>query len=111
MFVFVSSCTGGFEVPFGLSVQCFIVSVWDSEMCGFSVEEGGQMGWRWVVRDGLLGRGIRERTPLGVQGLVGEDASSIANRRPLGLRANGCGSLIMRRCLLLIGNMLRAGSR
>ncbi|MCR4826790.1 MAG: hypothetical protein K5882_07570 [Bacteroidales bacterium] len=30
----------------------------------------------------------RERTPSGVQGLVGEDASSVANRRPLGLRAN-----------------------
>ena len=34
-----------------------------------------------------LARFIRERTPLGVQGLVGEDASSVANRRPLGLRA------------------------
>ena len=52
----------------------------------------------------------RERTPLGVQGLVGEDGL-VGCRRPLGLRANGCGSLMMRRCLLLIGNVLRAGSR
>ena len=51
-----------------------------------------------------------ERTPLGVQGLV-EEEGTVECRRPLGLRANGCGSLMMRRCLLLIGNMLRAGSR
>ena len=34
-----------------------------------------------------LARFIRERTLLGVQGWVGEDASSVAIRRPLGLRA------------------------
>ena len=50
---------------------------------------------------------IRERTPLGVQGLVRKN-SVVECRRPLGLRANGCGSLIMRRCLLLLVNMSRA---
>ena len=33
----------------------------------FSVEEGGQTEWRWVGRGSLVGRGIRECTPLGLR--------------------------------------------
>ena len=34
--------------------------------------------------------------------IVGADASSVANRSPSGLRANGCSKLLMRRLLLLL---------
>ena len=53
---------------------------------------------------------IRERTPLGVLGLVEKDGAE-ESRRPLGLRASGCGILIMRRCLLLMTNLLRTDMR
>ena len=53
---------------------------------------------------------FRERTPLGVQGSAGKDGT-VECRRPLGLRADGCGRLLMRGVLLLFVNMLRTGMR
>ena len=108
---------------FRLASKCLSFSlVRDGRECvGVSVQGvakrngGGLVGMVWLVgafakETICIGWCIRERTPLGVQGSVGKNGT-VECRRPLGLRANGCGSLLMRRGLLLFVNMLRTGMR
>ena len=100
MFVFVASCSCGSEVSFGRTRPRFPVGeVGFGNACCFRFGREAKRNGGWVAGAvGLVGafakettrvdRFVRERTPLGVLGLVGEDAFSVANRRPSGLRAN-----------------------
>ena len=71
------ACPCESQFPFGRSKRRFNVMLWVSEMRVVSVSWSGRFG----------GRGIRECTPLGVQGLVGKDGLA-GFRRPSGLRGS-----------------------
>ena len=88
----------------------------------FSVQEGGQTEWRWVGRDGMFGRCVRERNdkcwlvrsrmhPIRGAGLGSKKRCGGVSQavRPAG--NIGCGILITRRCLLRMVNLLRTGMR